>query len=193
MLIQKLWIRVKPYLFSNHTIWLLKRKAGIPIPEICSKVEIKRITKSHELADLLTAEQDKQLSLYTDLLKKGELCFYGYINQRYVARAWVQLTNVSLSYLKAWKTDLPTDSAYISRLFTIPSERGNNVAQKLIATICNYLFEKDIYTMVLPAKPQSMKVFYKCGFIPIKSINVKWLCFIPIVNVKELSAKQFYD
>jgi ribosomal protein S18 acetylase RimI-like enzyme len=186
----KFWNKVKPYLFSKNTILLLKREAETRVANVNSPAEIHQITTVQALADIMTVEGGQQLSVFENLLEKGDLCYYGYIDKRYVARGWVVKSGAKINYLRAWKTVLPSDSAYIYRLFTISSERGKHIAQKLISEVCNYLYEKDIYTLVLPTNVTSLKAFDRCGFNPVKSINIMYLFFIPIIRIKKLSLEK---
>ena len=179
-------------IWSDSETLLLVRPAGKPLDDSKRKLcpgEIRAVTEK-DLPDCAAFEDAaRYVPVYRDMLKRGDLVHFGYLNGKCVYRHAAQCAG-----------DITCDGCFVRRLqpheiythysYCAPAARGKGFQPESLRQMFLTFFDHTAYTLIDPQNKRSLAGAFRNGYEVRSLLTVKNRLFRRILTEKLLSPEE---
>lgn len=159
-------------LYSNSEILLLVRKPQESVKKEKDFPGVFCIVSEDNIKDCLNFEDASFMAAYRNMLLKGDIGHYGYLNGKCVFRSWLQCSgDIKFEGCTVYRLK---ENEYNSHFtFCAPEARGNGFQCESISQWIHMYPDGIFYSMVLPEKEISLNNYKRNGFKVCQLIRVE--------------------
>lgn len=162
--------RIKRNIYSNQVILLLCHEPLMKSNVDLNGLKIEKVSLTN-INDALTFQSENQINYFKQLLTKGNIGFYAYVNDVCVNRNWVQ-TKELINISPFIQEILPKGYIYIHAVETDKNYRGKGIQTTLIKFIINEFYNKKILIAINQNNLPSLTTVRKNNFEIVRKYKI---------------------
>lgn len=184
-------------IWSDSEILLLVRPAGKPLDDTKRKPcpgEIRAVTEK-DLSDCAAFEDAaRYVPVYREMLKRGDLLHFGYLNGKCVYRHAAQCSG-DITHDGCFVRRLQPHEIYTHHSYCAPEARGNGFQPESLRQMFLTFFDCTAYTLIEPQNKRSLVGAFRGGYEVRSLLTVKNRFFRRTLTEKVLSPEEanLYD
>lgn len=172
MRLNKLFHLILHRFYSNSEILLLVRKPQKITQESKDFSGVFRMITENNIKDCVNFEDASFVTIYKNMLAKGNIGHYGYLNGECVFRSWLQCSG-DIKFEGCIVHHLKENEYNSYFTFCAPEARGNRFQYESISQWIHMYPDGRFYAMVLPQKEISLNNYKRNGFKVYQLIRVE--------------------
>ena len=173
--LKKAWNYLRNGLWFTDSTLLLVRPAGAPVNPVPSKPctgEIRLATES-DLPDCASFEDAAHyVPIYRDMLRRGDLVLFGYLDSRCVFRCCLQ-RNSMVTFAGHPVRSLAAEEGYVHYVLCAPWARKKGFHEAALRRLCLICLDHALYAEVKEDNIPSLRGFYRNSFRPAARLRAR--------------------
>ena len=180
--------RIKRNIYTNQVILLLCHEPLMKYNVDLTGLKIEKVSLTN-INDALTFQSENQINYFKQLLTKGNIGFYAYVNDVCVNRNWVQIKGL-INISPFIQEILPKGYIYIHAVETDKNYRGKGIQTILIKFIINEFYNKKILIAINQNNLPSLTTVRKNNFEIVRKYKILVILGFKFIKKVDLNGQQ---